>query len=179
MFPAGRWAEAFIETAGDDVENGIEVLSCFERCVKNIAVEISGLAAAGEASCFIGRALAAAGGEKSCGAGAARAVIFFLVKRGRLKEIGKLNEAARRLAGERAKIVNVRLEAAAEPDAAFIDAITASLKEKTGASGIALEVTVNTALLGGYRLTTGSEARDFSLAGKLKQLEAMLNVGSG
>jgi F0F1-type ATP synthase delta subunit len=180
MFPAGRWAEAFLNAAGDDVENGLAVLSRFESGVKTLpadtAARISGLAAAEEAAAFIEKALLAAdGGEKSAGGEAARAIVFFLVQRGHLKELGKLNEAVRRLADERAKIVNVLLEAAQSPDAAFLDSIEKALKEQSGASGVVLQVLVTPALLGGYRLTVGSEMRDFSLAGKLKQLETMLN----
>jgi F-type H+-transporting ATPase subunit delta len=178
MFPAGRWAEAFLNAAGDDVENGLAVLSRFESGVKTLpadtAARISGLAAAEEAAAFIEKALLAADGEKSAGGEAARAIVFFLVQRGRLKEIGKFNEAARHLADERAKIVNVLLEAAQAPEAAFLDSIEKALKEQSGASSVVIQVLVTPALLGGYRLTVGSEMRDFSLAGKLKQLETML-----
>jgi F0F1-type ATP synthase delta subunit len=70
------------------------------------------------------------------------------------------------------------LEYARDPGAEFLDQLTGTLVEKTGAAGVRLSTRVVPELLAGCRLRIGGGLIDASLQTRLRQLEAELAGGS-
>jgi F0F1-type ATP synthase delta subunit len=177
MFFADRWAEAFIDLAGDNADEGVCLLSCFAAAIKNPDNGISGLKQAREAALLIETTLkSAAYTEKHGGLEAARAIIFLLIQKGYLNKITILIREIERLIEINKGILNVRLDMAFAPESAYLDAIKVMLRQKTGVRDINLSVVVIPALLGGFRLMIDGELWDYSLDGKLQQLKRSLTA---
>lgn len=100
---------------------------------------------------------------------------FFLLlsERDRMQELAAIAESVRRLADEGAGRLRAVIETASplSPDAA--ESLRRALEKRTGKT-IALDVTVNPALLGGVRAQIGSTVLDGTIRAQLDQLRDRL-----
>jgi F0F1-type ATP synthase delta subunit len=185
VFDPGRWALAFTECAGADVEEGAEALRIFISALETGAgVLRPGFRAAGSAPAkrleSLLRASCAGAGLSPERRGVEYAIRFIclLVKKDLLRYrealMGEVEKAADRARG----VTRVRLEAAGTVTAEFEKKLTEDLRRKTGAKEIALSTRSNPALLAGYRMYIGTDVFDASLRAKLRSMEHNL-AGSG
>jgi F0F1-type ATP synthase delta subunit len=182
MFPKARWAEAFLhftaaatdDGIGSDCREALAFLAVIAQNITKMPGNISGLRCATEMDRLLGKAIEAAAYQKSGGIEAARALVFLLIKRGEIHELGQIIEEITRLAETRASVLTVRLDAATQPERAFLESLVATLKTRTRAKDVHLQVKLMPELLGGCRLSIGSEMEDYSIAGELQQLTEKL-----
>ncbi|MDR3161877.1 MAG: F0F1 ATP synthase subunit delta [Spirochaetaceae bacterium] len=180
MFRAKRWAAAFAAAAGERAEAALDIMEALLPPLRRIPSLVSGSAAAARLEPVIRRALARSGG----GAGEAAAetalgTVLLLMRKGLLKHGEALAAEIRRLLDRQRGILAVTVESAFPLDGEYRAALTARLKERTGAAEVRLEITELPELLGGCRLRMDSEILDASLLGQLEKMEKALRHPGG
>jgi F0F1-type ATP synthase delta subunit len=188
MFAAGRWANAFVEVCeaglglGTDAyindealrqcEAGLAVIKAASHSLSHLHNVVSGSAAAACVNGFFRAALQKCGyADKETGIEAARAVIFLLIKRDRFKYTGLLIDEIEELLLKRRNVLTVLLDCAEEADDNFLEAIKTTLKEREGVRDVRITNVLKPELLGGYRISINGRRQDFSVLGRMKQLE--------
>jgi F0F1-type ATP synthase delta subunit len=171
-FPAERWAEAFIAAAADDYTAGFELL----RALAAVPIHrrLSGLTNAKALTKRLNEVCAKNEIKKTQGINAACAVIALLIARGQLKYFAEFVRAAEKMIEQRLKIIEVFLEAAAEPEPDFLDSLKEAIKTKRNARDVRFLISIKPELIGGYRFTIGSERWDTSLRGMLAELKTYI-----
>ncbi|GHV81965.1 hypothetical protein AGMMS49991_05230 [Spirochaetia bacterium] len=179
MFHPERWADAFVEVCGKDLNEGFAALKVFTACTAGMTGLVTGGAAAVKLEKMLRTAIKEAGfGAGNRGAEFAVRFMILLVRKKQfryreviLKEIERLTDRINGLA--RAKI-----ESAAPLDEGFQEKIKTELKHRTGAQEVVLGTRIVPDLLGGYRLFIGTNLIDTSLRGQLKKMAADLQTGA-
>jgi F0F1-type ATP synthase delta subunit len=176
MFSADRWAEAYCaacETNGEDPSQGLDLL----EAVLPFAGKFDRYAGTRAADEFISMVKQAAQKTAATENNAALALIWLFVRRGYAKKGAGLTDAIDCLIDKRKGVLRARLETAAEDgmDADFLRNLETVLAKKHGANAVRISVTVKPELLCGYRCTVDGERVDYSLAGKLAQMERTLD----
>jgi F0F1-type ATP synthase delta subunit len=138
------------------------------------SIGIFGLADARKADAAIAAALKSIDYVPNRGVEAARATIFLLIKRGYFRNFDILIHEIERISDVKANILTARLDSASDPGADFIDKIKEGIRAQYGVDKVFLSVEIKPELIGGCRLTIGSNMQDFSLEGRLKQLSEKL-----
>jgi F0F1-type ATP synthase delta subunit len=180
MFRAKRWAAAFVGAAGDRAETALGILEALIPPMRRIPPPVSGTAAAAQAERMIRRALSRAGiGAGEAGAETALGTLLLLIKKGLLKHAAALAAEIRGVLDRRRGILPVTVETAFPLEEEYRAALTALLKERTGAADIRLALTELPELIGGCRLRIGGEVLDASLLGQLKKMEKALRLPGG
>jgi hypothetical protein len=188
MFVPQRWAQGFVNAAGD---TGTAVLALeYARIMGPLVLAAKGRTAGTLAARRLGqlfqRAFAAVpagmAAPVNAPSGAAEAearelalgLILLLVKKGLLHYTDRVIDAVERELDARRGILRALLEYARDPGAEFVEQLRISLKIKTGAADIRLNTEAVPELLAGCRLRIGSDVIDASLQTRLKGLEAEL-----
>jgi F0F1-type ATP synthase delta subunit len=191
MFAAGRWANAFVkaceagpETGADafmsddtlrQCEAGLAVIKAVFHSLSHLRGVVSGSATAACFNGFLRQALQKCGyTNRENGVEAARAVVFLLIQRGRFQYAGLLISEIEELLLKKRNILTVLLDCAEKPDDSFLEAIKATLKEREGARDVRIVTVLMPELLGGYRINIDGQRKDFSVLGRMKQLEQFL-----
>ncbi|GHV19850.1 hypothetical protein FACS189494_02440 [Spirochaetia bacterium] len=182
MFPADRWAGAFFKVCGDEMQGWDEALAVLKAAFPVLLLKKNtpmGQAAAAQANVFLHDALKKSGYVEtdSRAVETACSIVFLMVKKGHLKEAPLLLKEIEKELLAKKGIVEVGLEAAAQPEEAFLSRLQETLKIKTGAKQIKLTIKIDNSLIGGYKINYGSKKEDFSLSGELKQLKTALAAG--
>jgi hypothetical protein len=180
MFRAKRWAAAFVGAAGDRAEPALGILKALLPPMRRIPPPVSGTAAAAQAEGMILRALSRAGiGPGEAGTGAALGTLLLLIKKGHLKHGEVLAAEIQGILDRQRGVLTVTVETAFPLEEEYSRALTALLKERTGAAEIRLAITELPELLGGCRLRMGGDSLDASLLGQLKKMEKALRLPGG
>ncbi|MDR2445161.1 MAG: F0F1 ATP synthase subunit delta [Spirochaetaceae bacterium] len=189
MFAAGRWAKAFIEACeggtgimNDDAigrcEAGFAVIKAAFYSLSHLHNPVSGSAAAARFNGFLRTALKKCGyTDRESGVEAACAVIFLLIQRDLFQHTGLLISKIDELLLEKRNILTVLLDCAEKPDDSFLEAIKTTLKEREGVRDVRITTVLRPELLGGYRINIGGKREDFSVLGRMKQMELALTEG--
>ncbi|MDR2481969.1 MAG: F0F1 ATP synthase subunit delta [Spirochaetaceae bacterium] len=179
-FLPARWANAFLIAAGGSSEAGIVVLKSFAAAITGKQKYISGKTEAQNALNFLDKALSAVSfsEEDNQGIRSAKVILFFLISRGRLIFLENVIAAIEHEVHIRSRIIEARIDSAVNPDPEFLEKLEKTIKTKSGADGVNFLINEMPELLGGYRITIGSERQDFSLLRRLHQLETKLSGGT-
>jgi F0F1-type ATP synthase delta subunit len=108
----------------------------------------------------------------------ARAFICLLVRHGVVSRAGAVVAACQSLLDKREGRLTADLEAADTPDAAYLEALQASLCRKFNATSAEVRVRKNENLIAGERLFIGGYAYDASLSAELADLGRALRGGA-
>ncbi|MDR2600906.1 MAG: F0F1 ATP synthase subunit delta [Spirochaetaceae bacterium] len=189
MFAVDRWAEAFISaSAGKSVlrsldereyvavQEGLVLLrTALKLFYKKFRYE-SGTYAASKMISITKDALKKCGYEEGSNRGveAALSVLFLIIKKNRVIYGEKFCCAADSRSRTLAGILTVTLESAREPDEAFLRDLKSALSRKTGARIVEIIQKTDPALIGGRRLSIGTERLDCSLAGAMRRMRDFL-----
>jgi hypothetical protein len=196
-FQAARWAEAYMACcdahgAADkcSAEAGLELIKAVLPVLGRVSGRVYGTEAAVAVSGIIGTALRRSGvadtdnaadegvTTNSAALNAARGVLFVLIKRNLVTHGSVLIEEIEKLLDRKAGILTAVIEGADSPDDVANDDFLARLGAEIASAKACSEVRFvkkyNPALLGGYRVTIGSERTDYSIAGSLAGLAKIL-----
>jgi F-type H+-transporting ATPase subunit delta len=192
VFEASQWAAAYRNECekqakrmgrAPDLTSGLDFLRAVVPALAKKAELIGGASSAAQVDRFIGAAAKEAGLadtiEKSTEIRAARALLFLLIRQNCFQCAGALIASMQKLVEASSKTLQARLDAAREPESAFLDKVRAALAAQTGDVAVNLTVKVRPDLLGGFRVQVGSVLLDYSIAGQLAQLERKLREGAG
>ncbi|MDR1096239.1 MAG: F0F1 ATP synthase subunit delta [Spirochaetaceae bacterium] len=177
MFNADRWAEAYCaacDTNGEDPSQGLGLLEAVLPFAGKFG-RITGTQAADE---FVSMVKHAAQETAATGNNAALALVWLFVRRGYAKHGAALTDAVGCLIDKRKGVLRAELETATEDglDAGFLRDLETALAKKHGANAVRIAAAVRPELLCGYRCTVDGERMDYSLAGKLSQMERALET---
>jgi F0F1-type ATP synthase delta subunit len=178
MFSADRWAEAYCaacETNGEDPSQGLALLETVLPFAAGRFGRITGTQAADK---FITMVKHAAQKTAATGINAAIALVWLFVRRGYAKHEAVLTDAVSRLIDKRKGVLRAELETATDDglNADFLHDLETVRAKKFGANAVRISATVQPDLLCGYRCTVDGERMDYSLAGKLLQMERALET---
>jgi F-type H+-transporting ATPase subunit delta len=104
-------------------------------------------------------------------------LIVFMIRRGRIDNLGQVAAEFRRLVDERNGIVHATATSALPLDKAELSALTARLEQMTGGT-VELDVETDPSLLGGLVVRVGDRLIDGSVRGRLERLRAQLVSGA-
>jgi hypothetical protein len=176
MFLPDRWARAFTELCGKDLDEGIAAFKAFVTCIAPLRSRIAGSNKALRFEALLRQGLKEAGFDsmplsvktnpgrdsrlENRGTELALRFAVFLVKKDCLKYhqalLAEIERAADRMRG----IVRVTLESATPVNDELEDRIKAELTRRTGARGIVIDKRVVPELIAGYRVYIGTELLD-------------------
>jgi hypothetical protein len=176
MFNADRWAEAYCaacKTNGEDPSRGLALLGA----VLPFAGKLDRVTGTQAADRFIAMVKNAALETAVAGVNAALALAWLFVRRGHAKKGAALTEAVGSLIDKRQGVLRAALETASEDGAGagFLRELETALAQKHGASTVRVTAVIKPELLCGYRCTVDGERADYSLAGRLSQMERALD----
>ncbi|MDR2796517.1 MAG: F0F1 ATP synthase subunit delta [Spirochaetaceae bacterium] len=199
IFAVGRWADAFIKAcegpacegpvcegrlgpgagvSGDaprQCEAGLAVIKSAFYSLSHLRNVVSGSTAAARFNGFLRAALQKCGyTDKETGIEAALAVIFLLIQRGRFQYTGLLISEIEEMLLKKRNILTVLLDCAEKPDDGFLEALKTTLKEREGARDVRITTVLMPELLGGCRINIDGKREDFSVLGRMKQMERSL-----
>jgi F-type H+-transporting ATPase subunit delta len=180
MFPAGRWASAFVAASGTYADDGLRVLQALIPALGHVTGMLSGTAASREAARILPAALIKAGFDQGDrGMQFAVGVVVLLIKRGRLKYGKLLIREIETVLDQRNGVLPVTIESAAPLDTEFQRALGDLLKQKTGAREVRFTITGAPELLAGCKLRMGSLSLDASLRGQIQKMAVDLSAAGG
>jgi hypothetical protein len=173
MFQADRWAVAFTELCGKDLDEGLEAARVFIACAEGIRGRVSGTPTAVRVETMLRGAVKQAGfGPDNRGVELAVRFLAYLIRKDYFKHrqilLNEIERAANRMKG----ITRVKVETPGPLTADFKEKLITALKSRTGAREIILESRIVPELIAGYRVFIGSNLLDTSLR------EQMRNLGS-
>jgi F0F1-type ATP synthase delta subunit len=189
MFFAERWAVAFTSALdalpGDsgkpeacrNLEEGLDLLKVLVHRVKKIPGYISGRTVALHVGAMLRSAAGTAG--ISLEDGRAEAVIKFislLIWKNNLKHTDAVIRKIEAILDKRKGVLQVGLETVFSVEEDFAERLKSTIRRKTGAGEVRLQVKENPALLGGYRLMIGNNLVDASLSTLLQKMTADLSL---
>jgi F0F1-type ATP synthase delta subunit len=176
MFYAERWAEAYYAVCEKNGEDPVQGLALFET-VLPLAGRLGRVSGTQAADRFIVMVKKAAGETAVTGVHAAFALIWLFVRRGFVKKNAALTEAVSNLIDQRHGVLRAELETATEDgaDEHFLHGLESALSKKYGVHAVRITTTVKPELLCGYRWTVDGRRMDYSLAGRLSDLERVLD----
>jgi len=171
MFHATRWADAFLAVSGKDAEDAF-------LCLKALSVPVKSVHGASAELEKILRESAkkAAGSEKEISPPVEYAIRFIslLVEKNYFRHINLLLQRIEQKLDEQKGFLALSLEAASPLDSGFEKELTQMIKEKTGATGVKMNVSVKPELLAGFLLRVNGFYVDASLKGQLDAMRAGL-----
>jgi F0F1-type ATP synthase delta subunit len=176
LFDADNWAEAYCavcDKAGEDPSRGLALL----EAVLPLAGRLDRVTGTQAADRFIAMVKNAARETAVAGINSALALVWLFVRRGHAKQGAALTEAVGGLIDRHQGVLRAALETASEDgaDAAFLRELETALAQKHGANTVRVTTVVKPELLCGYRCTVNDERADYSLAGRLSQMERALD----
>ncbi|MCL2479057.1 MAG: F0F1 ATP synthase subunit delta [Treponema sp.] len=178
-FAPDRWAEAFINTMGDDAAEAFTILKILNDWAVRLPGAVSGTAIFGELSAqqmekLILKAAAKLGLENSRSLEGASHFLILMVKKNILNLCGSVIEEIGKLIDLDNKTVSAVLEYVKQPGKELEDKITEIIKEQLHANEVRLIKKSEPALIGGFRLRIGDRVIDASVLSQLKNMEAVL-----
>jgi len=179
MFHADRWAAAFLAVSGKDTEDAYLCLKAFSVPIKSVHGAFFGHGASSELEKILREsactcANSAAVTEITPAVEYAIRFICLLVEKNYFRYIDLLLRRIEQKLDEQKGILALSLEAAAPIDSGFEKELTQMIKEKTGASGVKMNVSVKPELLAGFLLRVNGFYVDASLKGQLDAMKAGL-----
>lgn len=172
-FNSGRWARAFLYAASDDYEAGLMVLKSFAESVKQKG-RFTGKIGAKRALVLLDKALKKTNIAMSPGVEAARATLYLVILRSYGAYINELATEVKRAASADIGIITASLEAASRPDDDLLKKATDFVLATTGMREVCFDVKYDSSLIAGCRVIINDCRYDFSLRGRIEQLEAWL-----
>jgi hypothetical protein len=192
MFPPDRWATAFTELCGRDLDEGIAAFKIFVDCISRLESRASGSNKALRFEAFLRKALEEAGfdsmalsgkadlsrdsGPENRGTELALRFVVFLVRKDYFKYHQVLLAGIERAADRARGTTRIILESAAPVGGELEDRIKAELIKRTGAREIVIDRRVVPDLIAGYRVYISTELLDTSFQGLLRKMAAGLGV---
>jgi F-type H+-transporting ATPase subunit delta len=178
MFPPERWANAFVETCGRDLDEGFSTLKAFMACAKGMSGLVRGSLAAAQLETMLRTAVKEAGfGAQNRGAEFAVRFTILLVRKNQFRYRDAIIAEIEKLADRMNGVTRARVESVTPLDEGFKEQITGELQRRTGAKKIVLGTRLVPDLLGGYRLFIGTNLIDTSLREQLRKMAADLQTG--
>jgi len=188
MFHAQRWAAAFLAVSGKDAEDAFLCLKALCAPVKLVQQSWTvhgaffGRGASAELEKILRESANAGAGfntarnaeETACAVEYAIRFICLLVEKNCFKYIDSLLQRIEQKLDEQKGLLALSLEAAAPLDSGFEKELAQKIKEKTGSSGIKMNVSVKPELLAGFLLRINGFYVDASLKGQLEAMKAGL-----
>jgi F-type H+-transporting ATPase subunit delta len=104
-------------------------------------------------------------------------LILFMVRRGRIEDLGRVAAEFRRLDDERKGIIHAVATSALPLEPSDVKALTARLEQMTGRT-VELAVETDPSLLGGIVVRVGDRLIDGSVRGRLERLRSQLVSGA-
>jgi F-type H+-transporting ATPase subunit delta len=192
MFQAERWATAFTELCGKDLDEGMEAFNTFVSSTAGVRSHFSGNYESLRFEALLREALRKTGFDPGILAGktdlsrwarlenrgtelALRFIVLLVRKdyfKYRLAVLKEIEKAADRMKG----ILRVILESAAPIEAELEEKLKAELMRKTGAQKIVVYKRIVPELIAGYRVYIGTELLDTSLQGSMRKMAVGLGV---
>ena len=186
MFSPGRWAAAFVNTAGGDAGEELEILKVLSSWVKKLEGPAGGTkgrramfgsSTAKELEKVVSRAAAKAGLGSSPALKKALCFIALLVRKSLFHRTDAVIAGIERELDRRRAIVPVIAESALPIDGDLEARLAEAIKRRTGAKEVRLEKRLNPGLIGGYRLRIGDEVIDASVRLQVQKMAADLAAG--
>ena len=160
MFSADRWAKAFLNSAGADVDESLSLLKAIVKATGGIYFE--GSSDARHLERLLHCALKKAGIEGFCAELACRTVVL-LVRKHLFPHSQELIEALETQLRVQAGVVTARIDSASPLEPEIQSSFIQHIKEKTRAEEVRITTCIIPELLGGYRLLIDNELFDASV----------------
>lgn len=173
---ARRYADAFIQSAGENLSSAVEELISFATTVEGVPelrhVLLNPAFSADEEKQVLHAVM-----DRLSLSENTRRFVELLAARERMGEIGEIAETVKKLSDERANRIQATVEAAEQltPDA--LERLKAALEKRTGRK-VDLDVTVDPSLIGGVRTRVGSIVFDGTIRTELDRLREALSTTS-
>lgn len=107
------------------------------------------------------------------------ALMSLIVAKDRIPLLPAIAGAYRELLDAEEGRVHLEIEAAFEPSPALVEELAEAWKRSSGAKTVRTSLRLSPALIGGYRLRSGSIRYDHSIAGRVERLRHHLSRSSG
>jgi hypothetical protein len=192
MFQAERWATAFVELCGKDLDEAVGAFNAFVSCATHVRSHLSGNNEALRFETFLRKGLEETGLDSGSMAGQtdlshgvplanrgtelALRFMILLIKKDYFKHrqllLTEIEKAADRMKG----ILRVTLESVLPVEEELEDKIKAELIRRTHAREIVVNRRIVPELIAGYRVYMGAELVDTSLQGLIWKMAAGLGV---
>ena len=169
MFSSNRWADVFMEAAGEDPIKALVCLKVFAAALKTVNDRLCGHNMAEKTENFLRKNIR--------GMPEAENIIRFiclLIEKNRFRYIDVLIERIEKLVDEKTGILDVTIESALPLESGFIEHMEETIKKTTGAEQIKIETKHTPEILGGYRLKIGGFCIDASIRGQLELMKTDL-----
>jgi F0F1-type ATP synthase delta subunit len=192
MFRPDRWAAAFTELCGEDLDEGIAAFKVFVACISGLKSRIGGSNRALRFEAFLRQALKEAGFDSMAlsgkavlsrdsrfenrGTELALRFVVFLVRKDCFKYHQALLSEIEKAADWTRGIIRATLESAMPVDDELEDRIKAELLKKTGAQKIVINKRIVPELIAGYRVYIGTELLDTSFQELLRKMAIKFGV---
>jgi len=184
VFHAARWAEAFLAVSGKDAEDAFLCLKALSVPVKlvqrswTVHGAFFGHGASTELEKILreSAAICADVGVTETPPAVEYAIRFIslLVEKNCFRYVDLLLQRIEQKLDEQKGFLALSLEAASPLDSGFEKELTQMIREKTGASGVKMNVSVKPELLAGFLLRVNGFYVDASLKGQLDAMKAGL-----
>ena len=175
MFVPGRWAAAFVDSQGGDIEEGLNALVALTAWVKSLSGAIFGSSSAEKIEKLIREGIAESGTPPATET--ALRLVVLMVRKNVFRHIDPVIDEIKKILDKRNGIVQGSLEYAFPPEEDDISRIKEAIKKRTGAARVNLTEQMNTELVGGFRLRIEDEIIDASIRSQLRKLETCLAEG--
>jgi F0F1-type ATP synthase delta subunit len=192
MFRPDRWAAAFTELCGEDLDEGITAFKAFVACISRLRSRVGGSNRALRFEALLRQSLKETGFDSMAlsgkavlsrdsrfenrGTELALRFVVFLVRKDYFKYHQALLVEIEKAANWVRGITRVILESAVPVGDELEDRIKAELLKKTGARKIVIDKRVVPELIAGYRVYIGTELLDTSFQELLRKMAVKLGV---
>jgi len=174
MFHATRWADAFLAVSGKDAEEAFLCLKALSTSVKSVHGAFFGHGASTDLEQILRESANVKGAEITPAVEYAIRFISLLVEKNCFRHIDLLLQRIEQKLDEQKGFLALSLEAASPLDSGFEKELTQMIREKTGASGVKMNVSLKPELLAGFLLRVNGFYVDASLKGQLDAMKAGL-----
>ena len=170
MFHGYRWAAAFVTVLDRNAEEGLVRLKALVPPLKALA-GFSGYSAARRLEQLLREIITVDDTWEY-----AIRFIALVVEKDQFKNIGLILHEIEEYINVHKGVLGVIVETASPPDGDFEQYLARMVQERTGASGVNIQIRIKPELLGGCRLQIGGFYIDASLKGQIAKMKADLEA---
>jgi F-type H+-transporting ATPase subunit delta len=181
MFTPGRWAAAFINTAGgaDNAEEELEAFKALSLWVKKLrnTAAVFGSSTAKRLTEAVRRAAVKTGSGSTPAVEKAACFTALLVRKNLFHHIDAVIAGIEQELRKRRGIAPVLIESVHPVDGGLEARLAAAIKRRAGVNDVCIEKRLNPGLIGGFRVRMGDNVIDASVRRQLQEMAANLALG--